>query len=511
MKRIVTIVIVLAAVLVPVLGTGQQAVEEAGPLVIKVVGQAKPNWGGVEDNKLMQHIEEQTNVDLQWEIPPTTSYYERLNVIMASGDLPDLIWSAINENYWNWVDSGLVMALDEYFNATPNIGEVVSDALFGRVRSLKDGKLYGIPKPMPVFAQGIYWRKDWLDQLGMDVPETLDEAVAAWKGIVASDFDGNGKQDTYGFTMMPDIGVRNSLFPALDIVGKNRTGGGWMLHPDTGKVIVEEMHPDFMKGILFLRDLYTDGIIDKEYILNKGAADVEQKLNQGIVGSWFSSPMKSSWSRGKQKTEEVFPEAEVVFAKPPESATGNQGSYVNPANDWGVWFLTVAVENPEGVMQFMDTMHTWDWWMKQCTGVEGIHYTSYDSATETVVRSEEQAQQWKLDYNPRVWFTRRPDGDAGFYARIITYQNKAFAEAYNYNTQTEYYYSTVDAGYYPADLKQLDMEMPEWRTDIQEVLNKIIIGEAAPEEFDLVLERILKAGLSDAVAEMQEYYDKQHM
>jgi ABC-type glycerol-3-phosphate transport system substrate-binding protein len=484
----------------------EQAITDSGPLVIEVVGQAKPNWGGTVGNKLLEAMEEAAGVDLEWEIPPTTSYTERLNVIMASGDLPDLMWSSIDESFWNWVESGLVLAVDEYLADAPHITEVVSNDVFNNVRWTEDGKLYGIARPMPVFVPGMFWRKDWLDRLGLALPTTIDEAVEAWRAIAQTDFDGNGKLDTYGFSMLPQISsVTNMLFPALGIHGIEQTGGEWLLDKD-GNVTHLLLLDDYADGIAFLRDLYGEGVIEKEYILNKANKDIEQKMNQGLVGSMFSACHRASWTRIKQKTEEVFADAQVEFV-PPLEGPGGQGAFVNTFNHWGVWFITTAAEDPEGIMQFLDLMHTKEWNFKQNTGIEGIHYESYDPETEVVTRTEEQAERWALDYNPRVWFTRRPDGEGGFYARAIDYKRTEFAETFAVNTDTDYYYRNVSGGYYPPAMRELDMNLPDWRQDLEEVQNKIIIGEAEMSELRDFIDRLYAAGLDTAIEEMQAYYD----
>lgn len=483
----------------------EQAATATGPLVIEVVGQAKPNWGGTDDNKLLEAMEEAGNVDLQWEIPPTTSYTERLNVIMASGDLPDLIWSGIDESFWNWVESGLVLAVNDYLENTPHIREVVSRDVFNNVRWTEDGKLYGIARPMPVFVTGMYWREDWLDKLGLSLPKTLDQAVEAWRAIARSDFDGNGKLDTYGFSMLPQIAsATDMLFPALGIHGIEQTGGDWLLDEE-GSVTHLLLLDDYTDGIAFLKDLYAEGLIEKEYILNKATQDIEQKMNQGLVGSMFSPCHRASWTRIKQKTEEVFAEAQVEFV-PPLEGPGGQGAFVNTFNHWGVWFITSAAENPEGIMQFLDLMHTKEWNFRQNTGIEGIHYETYDPETEVVTRTEEQAERWALDYNPRVWFTRRPDGEGGFYARAIDYKRTEFAETFEINTDTDYYYRDVSGGYYPPAMRELDMNLPDWRQDLEEIQNKIIIGEAEMSELTTFIERLYSSGLDAAIEEMRAYH-----
>jgi hypothetical protein len=83
-------------------------------------------------------------------------------------------------------------------------------------------------------------------------------------------------------------------------------------------------------------------------------------------------------------------------------------------------------------------------------------------------------------------------------------------KAFEVNTQEQYYYNDISSGYYPAALKQLDVNMPDWRNDVLQVLNKIIIGEAMKKEFTDLMANIRKNGLDAAVAEMQDYYDKMH-
>ena len=62
-----------------------------------------------------------------------------------------------------------------------------------------DGKLYGIYRERPLSRQGIVIRKDWLDNLGLDMPKTVDELYETAKAFTEKDPDQNGKNDTIGF------------------------------------------------------------------------------------------------------------------------------------------------------------------------------------------------------------------------------------------------------------------------------------------------------------------------
>ena len=44
----------------------------------------------------------------------------------------------------------------------------------------------------------MFWRKDWLDKLNLEVPETLEEYEKVLTAFVENDPDGNGKEDIAG-------------------------------------------------------------------------------------------------------------------------------------------------------------------------------------------------------------------------------------------------------------------------------------------------------------------------
>ena len=66
----------------------------------------------------------------------------------------------------------------------------------------KDGKLYCIPtaRVSDQHRNVLGIRQDWLDNLGLDVPETIEEFEEVMRAFTEDDPDGNGKDDTYGLT-----------------------------------------------------------------------------------------------------------------------------------------------------------------------------------------------------------------------------------------------------------------------------------------------------------------------
>ena len=61
-----------------------------------------------------------------------------------------------------------------------------------------DGKTYATDRARALGRNGVTIRKDWLENLGLEEPKTIDEFYNVLKAFTKDDPDGNGKDDTYG-------------------------------------------------------------------------------------------------------------------------------------------------------------------------------------------------------------------------------------------------------------------------------------------------------------------------
>ena len=75
----------------------------------------------LDDNPMLAAVAEKTGVTLEIEAPPISNYTDRLQLVMASGDLPDIIYTwEFDQNYEKWANDGLILPLDEYIEDYPN-------------------------------------------------------------------------------------------------------------------------------------------------------------------------------------------------------------------------------------------------------------------------------------------------------------------------------------------------------------------------------------------------------
>src|SRR5699024_4406086 len=90
--------------------------------------------------------------------------------------------------------SGLFWDVEDYLGDYPNIAAIDPKILDG---ARLDGVLYGVPQQQPLARYGVLVRQDWLDELGLDTPHTLDELREVAQAFTEADPTGTG-QETVG-------------------------------------------------------------------------------------------------------------------------------------------------------------------------------------------------------------------------------------------------------------------------------------------------------------------------
>lgn len=242
------------------------------------------------DDPIYQLLQEKLNIKLKVLASPYNNYNDKLNVMIASSELPDLFFGngiGAMEQYQTWIKEDLLLPLSEVSGDYPHLERLVKRfELYGAATG---GKLYGLPVSSyievenPVYNDHVlYIRQDWLDKLELQKPTTIDEFYAVAKAFAENDPDGNQKRDTFGYS--------------------SADGGFWWHYPlfnafgtsfDRYKKIDGEWVPELIQEetketVKFLHQLYQEKIMDPEFMINNGDQLVE-KFVAGKVGMIFKN------------------------------------------------------------------------------------------------------------------------------------------------------------------------------------------------------------------------------
>lgn len=107
-------------------------------------------------------------------------YDEFVNILIKDQTLPDVLVISDRDMLKELVENDLVEDLTEvYQNCTSKrIKEMFESYGSGLLESVKfDGKLMAIPETVTDHGPRLMWlRKDWIDELGLEEPKTLEDA-----------------------------------------------------------------------------------------------------------------------------------------------------------------------------------------------------------------------------------------------------------------------------------------------------------------------------------------------
>ncbi|KAF6560151.1 MULTISPECIES: ABC transporter substrate-binding protein [Paenibacillus] len=336
--------------------TGLPIVKEAVTLkMVSPKAALAPDYSKME---IFKRLENQTNVKIDWENIPDTDFAEKKNLLLASGDLPDAFYGAGFTDYEliNYGKDGTIIPLENLIDQyAPNL-----KALLDRRPDIKlaitapDGHIYGLPSweenkldTNPFFH---VINKNWLDKLGLKVPQTLDEYTQALIAFKTKDPNGNGKADEIPLSFMhmqwcSDIA---GIFGAFGI-------------PDNlehrivreGKVIFTASQPQYKEALKYIHDnWYKQGLIDPESFTQ----DAAQYLAKG------KTPDETLGSYVWWEVEEVVgPERSKDYAllPPLKGPNGDQMIGRNNGGGPGRGSFVITKENryPAMTMRWIDQQY----------------------------------------------------------------------------------------------------------------------------------------------------------
>ncbi|MCL2058531.1 MAG: extracellular solute-binding protein, partial [Oscillospiraceae bacterium] len=359
----------------------------------------------VENNPVIDELGRITNTVIDLEAPPINNYDDRRNIVMASGDIPDIIYGGTGVLYEQWAAEGLILQLDEYLDRMPNVLADLSELELNtaRIPDLDYG-LYSLPRIQTKAVDAIGYRGDWLDRLGMEIPLTAAEFADVAYAMAHNDPDGNGQKDTYGFSFQIETlnhRYTTSCFFAPDSV------------PDeNGEYNIIEAKPGYMDYMDWLRGMFESGAMDPEWYLNERYGEAD-KFSAGKVGI-------RALDTTTAHTMDMFTNNDLITAFPgyqhlPGPVLRAEGearatTYWFPPV-WGNWYINANTKNLDAVLALIDFGFTDAGHILTNYGVEGLHYDSIDLDLMIVDRTLEQREEAGKYASSYLTFRHRSPGD----------------------------------------------------------------------------------------------------
>lgn len=308
----------------------------------------------------------------------TTKSEEAFNLLIASGDLPDIVGgSAIKDKVNQYGPEGAFQPLNELIDEhAPNIKKFfdANPEIWASIKAY-DGNVYYIPYlPDGKYGRGYFIRYDWLEALDLDVPETVDEYYEVLKAFRDRDPNGNGKKDE-----VPFFARHWEEVSRLVTLWGGRQSGNDTFHDfyvQDGKISHGYTEEAYKVGITNIAKWYKEGLIDAE-VFTRGSRSREFMLSNNIGGAthdWFAST--SSYN---DSMADKVPGIQFKAMLPPEGATGLRFEEHRraPVKTAG-WAISYTNEHAVETIKYFDFFFGQKGRNLANFGVEGVHHDVID-------------------------------------------------------------------------------------------------------------------------------------
>lgn len=479
-----------------------------------------PSYPVEQDTETELWLEEKYGIELNV-YSVTASYYDKLATMLASDEVPDVMFINEPENWQPLVSQGFLAEIPKetikkyaprHYAAVekmdPNIWAI----------STVDGENWAVPKISDKeYGTAMVWRKDWLDKVGITkTPETLEEYEEAYKRIRENDPDGNGQKDTYGLTGSGGATQRqfDFIFGAFGVMP-----GQWKV--TDGKVENSTTSEQAKEALSLLHKWYEMELIDPEMITD-AQDDHLKKFLAGRVGSFNTalvnvSVYSANGVRNKNNFEAANPgltwENAVSVGSLPKGANGDRGDWL-----WGPRTnFIVFGEQMEGeearlgkiLGMFDDINYDEETALKVIWGEKGVTYDYVDESVGASsglkylapYDSDSNARAQKGIYNYFNFLA--PSSNWADSSITDKYTDPNLLEEQNKYTETSKYKDELMRPYL-ASSSRFQSELDKLKTS---AYSDFITGKRSLENWDEFVAEYMRKGGEQLQKEAQEFYD----
>jgi putative aldouronate transport system substrate-binding protein len=321
----------------------------------------------LDDNEVYKELEKRTNIHMQFIHPAAGQENEQFNLMIASNDLPDLIQSpptaypggadkAIEDKVYLRIND----LIDKY---APNYKKLrASNEEIARQTMTDEGNIYAfhcIQQGDEPSWNGLIIRKDWLDELGLQMPKTVDELYNVLKTFkekkkveVPLIFNGFGWMLNTSYPIISAYGVINDFFN------------------QNGTVKYGVIEPGYKEFLALLNKWYKEGIIDKDFATRDDKGD-GALFTSGKAGAMLRSYGEfGGYNAAGKKVDPNFTIAGVanVSLKEGEKIHFKQTNWYSKGAEA---IITTANKHPIETVMWLDYGYTDEGFLLYNYGVEG--------------------------------------------------------------------------------------------------------------------------------------------
>ncbi|OPH60016.1 ABC transporter substrate-binding protein [Paenibacillus ferrarius] len=480
------------------------------------------SWEGINNNAITfyqnlaetpfgKQLAKETGVEVKYVHPNDQQLKEQFNLMIVSEKLPDVIeydWTGRSSGSYpggpeKAISDKVILELNDLIDKyAPNLKKKLQeDKELDKMIKTDSGKYYVFPmirNPSGLVFRGPIIRKDWLDELQLPLPETIDD----WEKTLIAFRDKKGAKAPLSVTYV------NGNFEIRDaFIGAYHTSNSFYLD-DAGKVKYGPVDPQYKDFLTLFRKWYAEGLFDKDFALTDGKV-LDTKMLGGQTGATVSllSGGMGKWMDAMKTKDPKFNlvgSPYPVLQKGEKPFTGQRDFKYNPGPSKAV---SATTKNPELAVRWLDYAYSTKGSLLFNFGVEGESYVMKDGNpvyTDQIVKNEKYSLQQMV-----AQFTK-PNGpyEADERRNWNTYPQQD--EAVKIWSNTDAAKHTIPAFLTPTaeESKELGKIINDISNYKEEMFAKFIMGKEPLENYGKYVEQIKKLGIDRAVNIYQNSLDR---
>jgi len=453
---------------------------------------------------------EHTGVNIDWQFPTAgTDASQSRNLLIASGELPDIMYTMAGQDMEHYMEEGVVRDLTDYIQEySPAYYKLLqSNEAYDKGLKTDSGKYYGYG----FFREDGGWndtylgpvvRQDWLDELNLKTPETIsdwDETLKAFK----AEYDA---VLSFGWNRFRTTGISGAF-------GAYGAANYQLFVDDNNKIQLAQAQPEWKEYMAKLNEWWSAGLLDQDVMTMDDDIARTKALNEVMGLSVTSMGQLTNW---RSDAEDAGNGANWLGLQYP---TGDDGTLSMVFGGYGFRSDVAAIttgctdDKLEIAMRLLDYAYTEEGNLYWNFGTKGVSW-DYDADgepeyTDLLVNDPDGLNDAIAKYSGTVWSA------SGIQATKLLYLKNS-QEAIDANDLWFYPNEDVTAKWTVPPGITFTTEETDRLSDIEDSIStyvsemaaKFITGEESLDNFDSFLDQLESMNLEEVLEIRQGAYDR---
>lgn len=458
----------------------------------------------LNDTAIGKKLMENTGIQIDYVHPPQGQHGEKFNLMIAGDELPDIIeynWYTYNGGPAKALEEGLIRAIDIETEA-PNLYAYLQEhPEIDRMCKTDDGVYFGFP-----FIRGDRWlqtsagviiRQDWLDDLGLEMPETIDD----WTNVLTQFKEKKGARAPLSVSATA-FGTSYSAF-----IGAYGITDG--LYVDNGKVKFGPMQPEYKEFLTQMNKWYKAGLLDADF-MSLDSSIIQTNILNGVAGATIGSVGGNlgKWMAAAPDDKFNLAGAPGAVLKAGDSVEFGNYQHAVPGM---IACITRDCKDVEKALKLLDYGYSEEGRMLFNFGIEGESYEmveGYPTYTDEIIKNSKGLSMAAALSNYAHSHTEGPFVQDRRYMEQyaqLPQQQKAIDTWSNTNMEE---HLIPNLSLTPEQIGEMSSKIENINTYKAEMLIKFITGTEPLSKFDSFVKELNKRGATDYVNMMQEAYER---